>query len=180
MKADRSSDGPAVRGALAWKDSGGGSSARPRVETVPLVTFSLGDDLLAADVRQVERVVRSVDVAPAPNTPPWLLGMMPYRDSTVPVLDLRRRLELPDGSPSDERRIMIFVAGGGFTAAVVDRVLDVRGVPAEELEPPPPLVRGLSRDYVRAVFKRDNRIAILLDAERLLSATERLQLVPQS
>jgi purine-binding chemotaxis protein CheW len=180
VKSDRSSDGAAGKGAFAWRDSGSGSGARARVETVPLVTFSLGDDLLAADVRQVERVVRAVDVTPAPNTPSWLLGLMAYRDSTVPVLDLRSRLELPDGSPSDERRIMIFVAGGGYTAAVVDRVLDVRGVPAEELEPPPPLVRGLSREYVRAVFKRDGRIAILLDAERLLSATERLQLVPQA
>ena len=40
-------------------------------------------------------------------------------------------------------------------------------------------MRGLSREYVRAVFRRDGRIAILLDAERLLSATERLQLAPE-
>ena len=109
---------------------------------------------------------------------PWLL--MPYRDATVPLLDLRRRLELPDGPASDERRIMIFVSAGGYVAAVVDRVLDVRGVPTQDLQPPPPLVRGLSREYVRAVFKRDGRIAILLDAERLLSATERIQLAGDS
>ncbi|HLV26979.1 MAG TPA: chemotaxis protein CheW [Gemmatimonadales bacterium] len=159
---------------------GAAGAAGARVETVPLVTFALGSDLLAADVRQVDRVIKLREVAPVPNTPDWLLGMMPYRDSTVPLLDLRRRLELPDAPALEERRIMIFVAGSGFTAAVVDRVLDVRGVPVSDLEPPPPLVRGLSREYVRAVFRRDERIAIMLDADRLLSATERLQLAAAS
>lgn len=155
-----------------------GARARSRVATVQLVTFAVGEDLFAADVSSVERVLKLREASPVPNMPGWLLGMMAYRGGAVPLLDLRRRFELPEAgeAASDSRRIVVFVSPDGFTAAIVDSVLDVRGVDPAELEPPPPLVRGLAREYVRAVFRREGRLAILLDAARLLSSTERLAL----
>ena len=148
-----------------------------RRDSVPLVTFALGEHLFAADVREVERVLKVREVSPVPNTPDWLLGMMPHRDTAVPLLDLRRRFELPDATSLEERRMVIFGTADGYIAAVVDRVLDVKGVDPADLEAPPALVRGLAREYVRAVFRRDGCLTILLDAARLLSATERLALV---
>lgn len=159
----------------------GGADTRPAVrrrDGVSLVTFALGEDLFAADVREVERVLKLREVSPVPNMPDWLLGMMTYRDVAVPLLDLRRRFELPPAPAAEERRIVVFGDERGYTAAVVDRVLDVHAVDPDALEAPPPLVRGLAREYVRAVFQRDGRLTIVLDATRLLSATERLALQP--
>lgn len=172
--------GKGVLATRAAKPVTSGPQASRRAESVALVTFAVGEDLFAADVSSVERVLKPRDASPVPNMPEWLVGMMAYRGAAVPLLDLRRRFELPAIAQSDSRRIVVFVSQEGFTAAIVDSVLDVRGVDPAELEPPPPLVRGLARDYVRAVFRREGRLAILLDAARLLSSTERLALAPAS
>ena len=47
-------------------------------------------------------------------------------------------------------------------------------VPVDTVDPAPPLFRGLSREYVGGVLRRDGRLVVLLHLARLLSATERL------
>ncbi len=150
------------------------------IERVPVVTFALGDDLFAMDVREVDRVIRLRELAPVPNMPEWMLGVLEYRGRIAPVLDLRARFELPAAPVSADRRTLICVVDGVYTGAVVDAVLDVRAIEVASIEPPPPLVRGLAREYVRGVFRRDDRLTILLHAARLLSATERLALIATS
>jgi purine-binding chemotaxis protein CheW len=58
----------------------------------------------------------------------------------------------------------------------VDAVVEVAAVREPELAPPPPLFRGLSAEYLRGIARRDGRLVILLDIDRLLSSTERLVL----
>ena len=156
--------------------------SRAVVERVQLVTFALGDDLFAADVQAVERVLRPAGIAPVPGMPAWLLGLLEHGGRSHPVVDLRARLELPPRRADVEPRILI--VGGepdagpadahGGLAAVVDRVVDVAAVPVSTVDPAPPLFRGLSREYVGGVLRRDGRLVVVLRLARLLSATERL------
>jgi purine-binding chemotaxis protein CheW len=70
----------------------------------------------------------------------------------------------------------VFNVTGSWVAAVVDAVLDVSALEAGRLEAPPPLLRGLAADYLRGIVRRDGKLVMLLDADRLLSTTERLAL----
>lgn len=144
------------------------------VERMPLVTFALGDDHFAADVHAVERVLRPVGISPVPGMPDWILGLLEYGGRSHPVIDLRRRLELPARPADVEPRILVVGGAEGGLAAVVDRVVDVSAVPVDTVDPAPPLFRGLSREYVGGVLRRDGRLVVLLQLARLLSATERL------
>lgn len=156
--------------------------SRATVERVQLVTFALGHDLFAADVQAVERVLRPTAIAPVPGMPPWLLGLLEHDGRSYPVIDLRLRLELPPRPADVEPRILIAAGDpavaegerGGGLAAVVDRVTDVAAVPVDAVDPAPPLFRGLSREYVGGVLRREGRLVVLLHLARLLSATERL------
>lgn len=144
--------------------------------SVRLVTFRLGDDLFAAPIEVVERVLRYQAPRAVPNLPPWISGVIEYAERIVPVIDLRRRFELPAAPYSGNMRLLVLSTGAEWTAVLVDAVLDVRTVQAAEVVPPPPLFRGLSAEYLRGVIRRDEQLVILLDSERLLSATERLEL----
>jgi purine-binding chemotaxis protein CheW len=144
--------------------------------TVRLVTFRLGDDLFAAPIEAVERVLRYQLPRAVPNLPPWIGGVIEYAERIVPVIDLRRRFELPATPHTANMRLLVLTTDGEWTAVLVDAVLDVRTVQASEVVPPPPLFRGLSAEYLRGVIRRDEQLVILLDSEKLLSATERLVL----
>ena len=142
-----------------------------------LVTFRLGDDLFAAPIEAVERVLRYQPPRAVPNLPPWIAGVIEYGERIVPVIDLRRRFDLPAVPSTPQMRLLVLTTGGEWAAVLVDAVLDVRTVQAADLVPPPPLFRGLSAEYLRGVMRRDEHLVIVLDSDRLLSASERLVLV---
>jgi purine-binding chemotaxis protein CheW len=144
--------------------------------TVRLVTFRLGDDLFAAPIEAVERVLRYEVPRAVPNLPEWIGGVVEYRDRIIPVVDLRRRFELPHAATSPQMRLLVLSTGGEWAAVLVDAVLDVRSVQPEDLVPPPPLFRGLAAEYLRGVLRRDDKLVIVLDSDRILTASERLVL----
>ena len=141
-----------------------------------IVTFRLGDELFAADIQAVERVLRYAAPTPIPNVPAWIEGVIDYHGRVVPVIDLRRRFEMPAADRRDAARILVFNVGGDWVAATVDTVVDVSAVTDGAVIPPPPFFRGLAGEYLRALVRRGDRLVLLLDAARLLSATERLVL----
>lgn len=141
-----------------------------------IVTFRLAEDLFAADIYSVERVLRYQTPTPVPNVPEWIDGVIDYQGRVVPLINLRRRFELPAAALAAETRILVFNAGGEWVGGVVDAVLDVAPLEAGKLAPPPALFRGLAAEYLLGVVRRDQRLVIFLDVARLLTTSERLVL----
>ena len=149
---------------------------RPAVERQPLVTFALGDDLFAVDVQLVERVLRYVTPTPVPNLPVWATGVIEQQGRVVPVIDLRARFELAEAPDGVDRKLVVFGGAHGWTAAAVDAVHTVAAVDPALISPPPPVFRGLAREYLVGVLRDGDRLVMVLDVEQLLSATERIVL----
>jgi purine-binding chemotaxis protein CheW len=141
-----------------------------------IVTFKLADDFFAADIHSVERVLRYQAPTPIPNVPEWIEGVLEYQKRVVPVLDLRKRFELPPRDAASDTRILVFNADGEWIAGIVDQVLEVATLDREKLAPPPKMFRGLSAEYLRGIVRRDERLIIYLDVTRLLSTNDRLVL----
>ena len=139
-----------------------------------IVTFRLGDDLFAADINDVERVLRYAEPTPVPNVPPWVQGVIEYRSRVVPVVDLRRRFELPAAAPSGATRLMVLSYDGEWIGAVVDAVLEVVSIGTVPLAPPPPLFAGMAADFLKGILRRNERLIIVLDVTRLLATRDRL------
>jgi purine-binding chemotaxis protein CheW len=142
-----------------------------------LVTFALGEDHFALDVREVERVLRWREPVAVPGLPAWAPGVVEHAGRALPLVDLRRRFELPPAPEGVEPRVLVTQAADGERAGVVvDQVVDVGAAGAGRLEPPPALYRGLAREYLHGVLRRDDRLVIVLAGARLLTATERIAL----
>jgi purine-binding chemotaxis protein CheW len=139
-----------------------------------IVTFRLGDDLFAADINDVERVLRYAVPTPVPNVPQWVQGVIEYRSRVVPVIDLRVRFELQASAPTGATRIMVLASEGEWIAAVVDAVLEVVPIGTVPLAPPPPLFKGMAADFLRGILRRKERLIIVLDVTRLLATKDRL------
>ena len=142
--------------------------------TAQIVTFRLGEDLFAADINDVERVLRYTEPTPVPNVPEWVQGVIEYRSQVVPVIDLRVRFELTASAPNNMTRLIVLSSEGQWIAAVVDAVLEVVPIDATQLAPPPPLFKGLSAEFLRGILRRKERLIIVLDIARLLATGDRL------
>lgn len=145
-------------------------------DRLQIVTFAVGDELFAFDVREVERVLPWRAPTPVPNLPDWLAGVLEHGPASIPVIDLRRRFELPWQPLDVQPRIVVVGGQEARIGTVVDRVLDVTPVTDGTMDAPPPIFRGLPGEYVRGLVRRDGRVVIVLAGDRLLTATERLAL----
>jgi purine-binding chemotaxis protein CheW len=146
-------------------------------ESDKLVIFRLGDDLFAADIFSVERVLRYEAPTSVPDMPPYIEGVMDYQGRVVPLVNLRRRFELPAAPAATETRTLILNVGGEWIGAVVDAVTEVAAYDQAAVSPPPKLFRGLSAEYLKGIVRRGDRLVIFLDVSQLLSSTERIALL---
>jgi len=163
----------------------GGTAPRPSealgaaATRTQVVTFRVGDGMFAAEIFAVERVLRYTPPRPIPNVPAWLEGVIDYRSRVVPVIDLRTRFELAAAPNRESSRILVVVAGEEWVGAIVDAVDEVLTVAADQLSPPPPIVRGLARQYLRSIIRRTKegeQAIVLLDVAQLLTTRERIVL----
>jgi purine-binding chemotaxis protein CheW len=144
-------------------------------DDVQVVVFRVGRQEFAFDILQVERILRYTVPSPIPKAPQFLEGVMPYGDSAVPVIDLRKRFEL-DAPIREETRLMVLELESQRVAVLVDEVREVLRIDSTAIAAPGPVVSGLAAIYIAGIITRDGRTVIVLNARKLLSATERLAL----
>jgi purine-binding chemotaxis protein CheW len=144
-------------------------------DDIQLVSFRVGVQEFAFDILQVERILRHVVPAPLPRAPAFLEGVVPYEGGAVPVVDLRKRFEL-DAPIREETRLMVVDLGDQRVGVLVDEVLEVMRVDSTTITAPGPVVRGLAAAYIAGIVSRPARTIIILNARKLLSSSERLEL----
>lgn len=145
-----------------------------KTDMVKLVTFQLGLDLFAADVFSVERVLRYTPPNCVPDVPDWIEGVLEHRGKVIPVVDMRRRIEIADRSITPDTRILVLTTTGGWVGAIVDAVHEVATVPAANVSPPPALFRGVKAEFITGVAKVHEQLVVVLDVERVLASTDRI------
>ena len=144
-------------------------------DDVQVVTFLLDSQEFAFDILQVERILRYEAPARVPNAPDYLEGVVRFEGAPVPVVDLRKRLGLT-AEIRDETRLIVLSLDAERIGVLVDAVREVLRVDAGVISAPPPLVRGLAAAFVSGIIVLGERTIVLLNARRLLNATERLSL----
>jgi purine-binding chemotaxis protein CheW len=144
-------------------------------DELQFVTFRVGSQEFALNIFQVERILRYTKPATLPKAPDYLEGVVPYAGGIVPVIDLRKRLNV-EARLREETRLMVLELEGQRVAVLVDQVLEVLRVDTRTITAPPPMVRGLAAGYISGIIARPGRTIVVLNAGRLFSSTERLAL----
>jgi len=144
-------------------------------DDIQLVAFRLAGQDFAFNIFQVERILRYEQPAPLPKSPDYLEGVLRYHNAAVPVIDLRKRLGV--AAPQEEHtRTIVLEWDGAKLGVVVDAVTEILQVPAASVAPPPPIVRGLSAEYITGIVVREARTIVVFNTGKLLTAKEKLAL----
>jgi purine-binding chemotaxis protein CheW len=134
-------------------------------ETV--TTFWLGGQLMGLRASEVREVVQDPPITPVPLLPPVIRGVFNVRGELVTVLDLRRRLGLPDEqSPSAIHLIVPTL--DGTVSLLADRQGDVLETDRASFEAPPTGIAGVAGDCVLGAYKLPGRLLVVLDTGKLL------------
>jgi purine-binding chemotaxis protein CheW len=143
------------------------------------LVFRLGGDEFALPIDTVDEVAQVPEqITRVPKTPKFLEGVVNLRGAVLPVIDQRRRFDMPRSEQSNGTRRLIVVKTERHRAGlIVDGISDVLRVPAGAVEPAPELTDGIGR-LVRGVInlEQSGRIVLLLDSLELLTQAERRHL----
>jgi purine-binding chemotaxis protein CheW len=144
-------------------------------DEIQLVVFRIGGHQFAFGILEVERILRYESPVPLPKAPEFLEGVLTYGGRSVPVVDLRKRLDV-EAENRDETRLMILEWEQGKIGVVVDAVVELLTVAAEEVTSPPPIVRGLAAKYISGIIAREDRTIVVLAVAKILTSKERMTL----
>ncbi len=140
-------------------------------ELLQLVSFRIGEEEFGLDILRVQEIIRLQELTRVPNSPEFVEGVINLRGKVIPVIALRKRFGLAQLPPSKQTRIVVIEVQGSVLGFIVDSVSEVLRISAATVEPPPRLGK-VEREYVSGMGKLENRLLILLDVDRLMSANE--------
>jgi purine-binding chemotaxis protein CheW len=146
-------------------------------EILQLVTFNLGSEEYAVDILKVQEINRMKEITRVPNAPDYVEGVINLRGKVIPVVNLRKKFFLPDRESDTQSRIMIMDIQVITMGLIVDAVSEVLRVPAEIVEPAPPMASSIGTEFIRGIAKLEDRLIILLDMDRLLGKPEEAALI---
>ncbi|PIQ27155.1 chemotaxis protein CheW [bacterium (Candidatus Blackallbacteria) CG17_big_fil_post_rev_8_21_14_2_50_48_46] len=133
------------------------------------LTFSIDLEEYAICVSYVTEIVRMQKIIEMPDVPAYIKGVINLRGKIVPVMDIRKRFNLPSLEYSDRTVIIVLEIEGVLTGIAVDRVNDVTELPAQAIEPPPHFAReSETHSLIKGMGKSGEHVYILLDIEPML------------
>jgi purine-binding chemotaxis protein CheW len=130
-------------------------------------TFSLGEVSFGLDVRSIQEVIRHQEMTRVPAASPVVRGLINLRGQIVMAIDLRQRLGLPPRRPEDESIHVVLRTEDRPVSLLVDEVGDILDLGAEPMESPPETIRGEFRGLIVGICKLNDRLLLVLDAERV-------------
>jgi purine-binding chemotaxis protein CheW len=133
------------------------------------VVFRLGAESYGIDIFRVNEIIRLREITPVPRTEHHIRGLVNLRGKTIPVVDLRARLNLTTSDDGDDTRIIVVDTDHGKVGIVVDAVTEVISLQSDEMDETPPLLADVSTDFVRGVAKRASALITMLDLDRALA-----------
>jgi chemotaxis-related protein WspB len=110
-------------------------------ETMLALTFQVGQDRVAVDVRRVREVVPRVRLSAVNGGPLWIAGVFVYRGRVVPVVDLHALAGAGECPPHLSTRIILLPwpadAPESLVGLLATQVADIREIRPGIMQPIP-------------------------------------------
>jgi len=141
------------------------------------LTFKLARESYGMAIQHVRELIRLVEITRVPGTKDFIRGVINLRGKVIPVIDPRVKFRMGELKATDQTVIIVVqcqIRGHELTLGMlVDEVLEVLTITAENLEPPPDFGTGaIDTDYLLGVGKTDKKVILLMDLAKVLSAEE--------
>ncbi|HSN14033.1 MAG TPA: chemotaxis protein CheW [Anaeromyxobacteraceae bacterium] len=151
------------------------ASSQPE-EKHQFLSFAIGDTHFGVPILKVKEILQYEGVTRVPGSPASVRGVINVRGAVVPVVDLG--LKFGRAGVGETKRTCVLVvetvaSGEPLTLGVIaDAVNEVIDLGAPDIEPPPAFGAGIRLDHITGMGKVAGGFVVMLDIDRVLSASE--------
>lgn len=147
-------------------------------ETLRLICFWVGGKLFALGMDQVQEILLISKVYPLPKAKSYAMGLIYHREGVIPLVNLRKRLGLPDFTSASKAVTIIIENEGEPLGILVDQVFKMVNIDQDKMKAAPPQAFGLKEQYLLGTGEIEGQTVLWLKLNALIHSSEKIVLSP--
>lgn len=133
-------------------------------ETFQYIVIKLGSEQYGIDIKYIDNIVRMQHITRVPKVADYLKGVINLRGEVIPVMSLRRKMELEADEITKATRIIILkLEQHGTIGIMVDAVKEVVTLRSDEIEKVTYDAKEDKINFVNGIGKNGNELISILD-----------------
>ena len=136
------------------------------------LTFRLMENSYAIGIEKVREINRLKEIAKVPESPDYISGVINLRGKIIPVMDLRKRLQLGAMAATKQSCIIVIESHQRQMGIIVDSVTAVIDLNSDQIDASPLCANQGS--FMQSIGKLDDHLILLLDIDQFLAPDDNL------
>ncbi|ABR49283.1 putative CheW protein [Alkaliphilus metalliredigens QYMF] len=137
------------------------------------VIFKLDTEEYGVDIMYVKEIGEYKESSKVPHAPKFVEGIINYRGSVTPIINLRKKFDLPAHEVTSDTRIVIINLEERQVGFLVDDASQVLTIDEKDIDPTPELLSSIEHKFISGIGKLEERMIILLDLKQVLNEEEK-------
>ena len=143
-------------------------------ELKQILTFDIAEHQMAFNVSDVVVVTRALKITSVVKSVGFFEGMINLWGKLTPVINLNIMFGFADRKSHGENYLIAVKAKKNIICILLEHMPKLKHIQAENLEAPPEIMLD---QYVETVYKKDDSLIMILNAEKLVDPDEIKQLI---
>ncbi|MFW5962245.1 MAG: chemotaxis protein CheW [bacterium] len=132
-----------------------------------VVLFKLGTEEFGVNIIDIREIIKPIEVTHLPETESWLEGVISLRDIVIPIVDLRKYLDI-SFNKTEQEKIILTQIDGELVGFKVDSVEGITYIQNDELDSPPKIAK---QNYIQKIaIQKNKKMILVLSLEELLKS----------
>ncbi len=142
------------------------------LNSLQIVCFKIGSEEYGIEILKVQEILKLPKITKLPKSADFILGVIDLRGKVIPIIDLSSRFGNKRAQSLENKRAVVVDIKGKQVGLAIDAVSHVVKVESDNIEPPPPIVKGISGRYIIGIAKLTEGFVIILDIDQIFSQEE--------
>lgn len=147
------------------------------MEEMQYVIFNLNDKEFGINIMKVKEIIPYEKPTYVPNLPDFIEGVLNYRGTVIPLINLKKRFKMENLKTKEDARIIVINLNNNDIGFIIDDATQTIKLEVSNIEPLPDVIDTISRRFISGVGKIDeNRLLIILNLHNVLTDEEKAKI----
>lgn len=139
------------------------------------ISLCIGTETFAISVYKVLEIIRLEHMTHVPNASDFVPGVLNFRGSIVPVIDMHKRFNMESGKSEEPMVVIVDVLNKDnnvLMGLLVDQVTDVIEFEYKQIKSVPDLGIKYNPEFIEGFIEQDDKFVMVLNIDRVLNVNE--------